>query len=417
MAKTDIVIRGAREHNLRDVSLDLASGPADLLHRGLGLGQELAGVRHALCRGAAALRREPLELRPPVPGPDAQARGRPDRRASARRSRSSRRPAAATRGRPSARSPRSTTTSACSSPGSARGIAPMRPAGRRPDPRADRRPHPGDLPAGTAFLVLAPVDPRAEGRIQGPVRRPGRGGLRAGAGQRPGRQPVRQPRARPPDQAPHRGRHRPAQGRSRAIRTRGWPRRSSRRSSWARGRSSSRSRASPTCCSRRITPARSAGSSFDPPSPQLFSFNSPQGMCLACDGLGVRHDFDPDLLVPDPSLSVWDGAIAPLGPVKDMGKWRRHIFEGVAANFEADPDGPAKGTMLKGPWRKLDEKWRRRLACTAPAIGDRPPLEEPAARSGRTPRNGTAWPPSCWPSIASAAGGPTRRSSSPTCEA
>jgi excinuclease ABC subunit A len=101
------------------------------------------------------------------------------------------------------------------------------------------------------------------------------------------------------------------------------------------------------------------GLSFDPPSPQLFSFNSPQGMCLACDGLGIRHDFDPDLLVPDASLSVWDGAIAPLGPVKDLGRWRRHLFEGVAANLEADENGPRKGTMLKGQWRDLDEPWRR----------------------------------------------------------
>ena len=101
------------------------------------------------------------------------------------------------------------------------------------------------------------------------------------------------------------------------------------------------------------------GIGFDPPSPQLFSFNSPQGMCLACDGLGIRHDFDPDLLVPDPALSVWDGAIAPLGPVKEIGRWRRHLFEGLAANLEADPDGPPKGSMLKGPWRDLDEKWRR----------------------------------------------------------
>ncbi len=101
------------------------------------------------------------------------------------------------------------------------------------------------------------------------------------------------------------------------------------------------------------------GLSFDPPSPQLFSFNSPQGMCLACEGLGIRHDFAPELLVPDPSLSVWDGAIAPLGPVSELGRWRRHLFEGVAANLEADPDGPSKGSMLKGPWRDLKEKWRR----------------------------------------------------------
>ena len=100
------------------------------------------------------------------------------------------------------------------------------------------------------------------------------------------------------------------------------------------------------------------GLSFDPPSPQLFSFNSPQGMCPECDGLGVRHDFDPGLLVPNPSLSVWNGAIEPIGPVKEMGKWRRHLFEGVAANLEADSGGPSKGKMLKGPWRNLDPKWQ-----------------------------------------------------------
>jgi len=44
------------------------------------------------------------------------------------------------------------------------------------------------------------------------------------------------------------------------------------------------------------------GLSFDPPSPQLFSFNSPQGMCVSCEGLGIRHDFAPELLVPDPEL-------------------------------------------------------------------------------------------------------------------
>jgi len=100
------------------------------------------------------------------------------------------------------------------------------------------------------------------------------------------------------------------------------------------------------------------GISFDPPSPQLFSFNSPQGMCPSCDGLGVRHDFDPGLLVPDPSLSVWKGAIEPLGAVSSIGKWRRHLFEGVAANLESDPGGPPKGSMLKGPWRDLGPEWR-----------------------------------------------------------
>ena len=44
--------------------------------------------------------------------------------------------------------------------------------------------------------------------------------------------------------------------------------------------------------------------------PQLFSFNSPQGMCLDCDGLGERYSFDPDLLVPDPTLVVRRGLLS-----------------------------------------------------------------------------------------------------------
>ncbi len=48
-------------------------------------------------------------------------------------------------------------------------------------------------------------------------------------------------------------------------------------------------------------------------SPQLFSFNNPQGACEECGGLGVKQFFDPDLLIPDSSLSLTEGAIAPWG--------------------------------------------------------------------------------------------------------
>ena len=73
--------------------------------------------------------------------------------------------------------------------------------------------------------------------------------------------------------------------------------------------------------------------SYDPPSPQLFSFNNPQGMCLECDGLGTKYTFDPDLLVSDSKLSVYDGAIAMVGSLKGMGRWRKHIYEGVAKSL------------------------------------------------------------------------------------
>lgn len=87
--------------------------------------------------------------------------------------------------------------------------------------------------------------------------------------------------------------------------------------------------------------------SFEPPSPQLFSFNSPTGMCMTCDGLGELFDFDPDLLVPDPTLNFWAPCIAPMRT--RIGKWRRHIYQGVAK---------AIGFDLKESWNRLPKKAR-----------------------------------------------------------
>ena len=96
------------------------------------------------------------------------------------------------------------------------------------------------------------------------------------------------------------------------------------------------------------------GVSYEPPSPQLFSFNSPQGMCLECNGLGERFEFLMDLLIPDESLSLWNGAIELLGAVKEIGKWRQHIYEGVAETLEYDLKLP-KNSVLKSPWNELPE--------------------------------------------------------------
>ena len=90
--------------------------------------------------------------------------------------------------------------------------------------------------------------------------------------------------------------------------------------------------------------------SFDPLSPQLFSFNSPTGMCLECDGLGTTYDFDLDLLIPDDSLSLLGGAIQPLHT--PVGKWRRHIYAGVAKHVGFD---------LNTAWRRLPAKARDAL--------------------------------------------------------
>lgn len=53
------------------------------------------------------------------------------------------------------------------------------------------------------------------------------------------------------------------------------------------------------------------GFSFPEITPRMFSFNSPQGACPTCNGLGVKQFFDPNLIVPDPSLSLKEGAILP----------------------------------------------------------------------------------------------------------
>jgi excinuclease ABC subunit A len=94
----------------------------------------------------------------------------------------------------------------------------------------------------------------------------------------------------------------------------------------------------------------SCGISFEPPNPQMFSFNSPQGMCPYCDGLGTRFDFDPELLIPDPALDFLAPCVAAFR--HKPGKWRRHIYEGVARHLRID---------LRTPWRELPTAAREAL--------------------------------------------------------
>lgn len=60
-----------------------------------------------------------------------------------------------------------------------------------------------------------------------------------------------------------------------------------------------------------------SGISYEEPSPNAFSFNSPYGACPVCKGLGVQHRVSMERLMPDPSLSISEGGIAPLGEARD----------------------------------------------------------------------------------------------------
>jgi excinuclease ABC subunit A len=61
----------------------------------------------------------------------------------------------------------------------------------------------------------------------------------------------------------------------------------------------------------------STGISYNDPAPHSFSFNSPQGACQKCNGLGEINEIDFAKIVPDPNLSIIQGGIAPLGPYKN----------------------------------------------------------------------------------------------------
>jgi excinuclease ABC subunit A len=90
------------------------------------------------------------------------------------------------------------------------------------------------------------------------------------------------------------------------------------------------------------------GHSFAEPSPQRFSFNGPLGMCQACHGLGTRVDVDPELVIPDHTLSIRNGAIAPWAAAMQRGEgWTFRIIDALAKACKVD---------LDVPWSKLGKK-------------------------------------------------------------
>jgi excinuclease ABC subunit A len=92
------------------------------------------------------------------------------------------------------------------------------------------------------------------------------------------------------------------------------------------------------------------GVSFPEPTPQAFSFNSPQGMCADCNGLGARVEIDPELVVPDDRLSIDEGAIKPWGAnVSSKTGWSSGFRAQILKELSIDTDTP---------WRKLPKRQR-----------------------------------------------------------
>jgi len=83
------------------------------------------------------------------------------------------------------------------------------------------------------------------------------------------------------------------------------------------------------------------GISIDELSPRMFSFNSPFGACATCDGLGSQMKVDPDLIIPNPSLTIKEGAIAPYANSSEESYYSRMIealaeHHGVGLNTPMD---------------------------------------------------------------------------------
>jgi len=89
------------------------------------------------------------------------------------------------------------------------------------------------------------------------------------------------------------------------------------------------------------------GTSMPELEPRIFSFNSPHGACPDCTGLGFRRVIDPDLVVPDPTLSLADGALQPWRKGYS-GYWRR-LVKSVARTYDVD---------LDTPWQELTQDER-----------------------------------------------------------
>jgi len=95
------------------------------------------------------------------------------------------------------------------------------------------------------------------------------------------------------------------------------------------------------------------GKSYDPPTPKHFSFNAPAGACPVCHGLGQKMIFDESLVVPDPEKSLEDGAVQPWRRAgKRMNIYYKAMLRSIAAHFKIS---------LETPWKNLPDDFKKVL--------------------------------------------------------
>lgn len=91
------------------------------------------------------------------------------------------------------------------------------------------------------------------------------------------------------------------------------------------------------------------GISFEELAPRMFSFNNPHGACPACTGLGTTMEIDPELVVPDTSISMADGAVRPWSMRRVLDGMYRRALANVCRHYKQD---------FNRPWHRLPEDFR-----------------------------------------------------------
>ena len=90
---------------------------------------------------------------------------------------------------------------------------------------------------------------------------------------------------------------------------------------------------------------RNCGISIPELTPQMFSFNNPQGACPECSGLGTKRYFDPGLIVPNPGLSLREGAIAPWATRQSI--YYQQLLDAICQHYHVDVYTPYKNLPKK----------------------------------------------------------------------
>ena len=135
------------------------------------------------------------------------------------------------------------------------------------------------------------------------------------------------------------------------------------------------------------------GTSLPEMSPRMFSFNSPQGACPDCNGLGVSRYFDPDLIIPDVRKSLAAGAVATRRS-QDRRDSSRSVFTALAARCRFCARDPVGGALGERAQDRARRHRRQRGRDRVPQGRQAPHLHAGLGRLGRASSNGATRRPS-----------------------